>query len=137
MWWLERIGIFVEIVVQNVYRIREIEIHNWWLWTRKMYWGLGLLPGTSQKWKVSPIGKSRLCAKSGICFNWIKCLFCHFPGREYSYFSSMFIVLIFAGNWICKLVAFSNVRLFNFEIFYLFTILKYLFCLIRHFTLIL
>ena len=47
-----------------------------------MYWGLGLLPGTSQKWKVSPIGKSRLCAKSGICFNWIKCLFWHFPGRE-------------------------------------------------------
>ena len=32
--------------------------------------------------KYSPMGKSRLCSKSGICFNWIKCLFCHFPGRE-------------------------------------------------------
>lgn len=82
LWWLKEIGIFVEIVVQNVYRIRENEIHNWWLWTRKMYWDLGLLPGMPQKWKVSPMGKSRFCAKSGICFNWIKCLFWHFPGRE-------------------------------------------------------
>lgn len=47
-----------------------------------MYWDLSLLPGMSQKWKVSPMGKSRFCAKSGICFNWIKCLFWHFPGRE-------------------------------------------------------
>jgi hypothetical protein len=34
-----------------------------------MYWVLGLLPESSEKWKVSPIGKSRFCAKSGICFN--------------------------------------------------------------------
>ena len=82
LWLLEEVGIFVEIVVQNVYGIREIEIHNWWLWTRKMYWDLGLLPGMPQKWKVFPMGKSRFCAKSGIYFNWIKCLLCHFPCRE-------------------------------------------------------
>ena len=41
-----------------------------------MYWVLGLLPGSSEKWKVSPVGtESRLCAKSGICFSLIKCLF--------------------------------------------------------------
>lgn len=40
-----------------------------------MYWVLGLLPESSEKWKVSPIGKSRFCAKSGICFSLIKCLF--------------------------------------------------------------
>lgn len=32
--------------------------------------------------KYPPWGKSRFCAKSGFCFNWIKCLFLHFPGRE-------------------------------------------------------
>ena len=34
------------------------------------------------KMKSIPMGKSRLCAKSGIYFSWIKCMFCHFPGRE-------------------------------------------------------
>ena len=32
--------------------------------------------------KYPPLGKYRLCAKSVIYFNWIKCLFCHFLGRE-------------------------------------------------------
>ena len=107
LWWLKEIGIFVEIVVQNVYRIRENEIHNWWLWTRKMYWDLGLLPGMPQKWKVSPMGKSRFCAKSGICFNWIKCLFWHFPGRELFLLFRYVYNADFCRNWICKLVAFS------------------------------
>ena len=45
-----------------------------------MYWGFGLLPGSSEKWKVSPVGtESRLCAKSGFCFSLIKCLFWWYP----------------------------------------------------------
>ena len=131
MWWLERIGIFVEIVMQNVYRVREDEIHNWWLWTRKMYWDLGLLPGTCQKWKVSPMGKSRLCAKSGIYFNWIKCLFCHFLGRELF----LFFQYVYSADFcrelnlqISCIFKRSIVQIWNTLSLYHFTILKYSFC---------
>ena len=48
------VGIIVWIVVQDVQRIKENRIDNWWLWIRKMYWGLGLLPDQRQKWKVCP-----------------------------------------------------------------------------------
>ena len=72
--------------MQNVNRIRENEIHNWWLWTRKMYWDLGLLPGMPKKWKVSPLGKAAFVQKAvftllfwSACFWWyLK----HFSGRE-------------------------------------------------------
>lgn len=126
----------MEIVVQNVYRIRENEIHNWWLWTRKMYWGLGLLPGTSQKWKVSPMGKSRLCAKSGICFNWIKCLFWHFPGRELFLLFRYVYNADFCRNWICKLVAFSLCSISNCKVFSLYTnyTIPYILCSVNQQT---
>lgn len=43
--------------------------------------------------------ESRFCAKGGIYFSGLKCLFsgpaASIPGREFSYFSTGFIVLIF------------------------------------------
>lgn len=45
--------------------------------------GASVAAGIIQKMKSVPhMGKSRFCTKSGIHFNWIKYLFCHFPGRE-------------------------------------------------------
>ena len=72
--------------------------------------GLRLLPGITWKMESTPRWvKTRFCAKSGFCFSLIKCLFggvrSKFPDREFTYFSSMFVVF-FTGNWIYKLVAF-------------------------------
>lgn len=46
---------------------------------------LGSRPASWNVQKMESVphwAKSRFCAKSGIYFNWIKCLFCHFLGRE-------------------------------------------------------
>ena len=46
---------------------------------------LGARPASGNVQKMESVphwAKSRFCAKSGIYFNWIKCLFCHFLGRE-------------------------------------------------------
>nr|DAY99698.1 MAG TPA: hypothetical protein [Caudoviricetes sp.] len=67
-----------------------------------MYWGLGLLPGLSEKWKVSPWGEYRFCAKGEIYFSFLKRLFWWYLRQLSSpciyYFSSMFIVMTFAEN---------------------------------------
>ena len=66
--------------------------------------GASVAAGIIQKMKSVPhMGKSRFCAKGGIYFNVQKYLFlviseATFQAGNYSYFSSMFIVLIFAGS---------------------------------------
>lgn len=111
LWWLERIGISVEIVVQNVYRIRENEIHNWWLWTRKMYWDLGLLPGMPQKWKVSPLRKAAFVQKAGFTLLfWSACFWWYLRqiSRRRIFLLFQYVYSTdFCRDWICKLIAFS------------------------------
>ena len=110
-----------------------------------MYWGLGLLPGTSQKWKVSPMGKSRFCAKSGIHFNWIKCLFCHFPCRELNLQISC-IFVVFDIKMISNVACATFCKVFSLYINYVIPYILcsvnqqttissiYLYCSISHYT---
>jgi hypothetical protein len=66
--------------------------------------GASVAAGIVPKMKsVPPREKSRFCAKGGFYFSVQKCLFlviseATFQAGNYSYFSSMFIVLIFTGD---------------------------------------
>ena len=75
---------------------------------------LGARPAAWIIWKMESIPhweKPLLCKRRDLlyCFEVpvFGCIWGKFLGGEFSYFSSMFIVLIFAGDWICKLIAFS------------------------------
>lgn len=71
---------------------------------------LGARPASGNVQKMESVphwAKSRFCAKSGFYFSVQKCLFlviseATFQAGNYSYFSSMFIVLIFTGDWIVR-----------------------------------